>query len=118
MDDDFEDWLIQSYVDAATSWIDAFDGVLGRCVMPQTWQITEQDVLCGMVLPDEVSRTVNEDGTADVTCAIDAACLPQIRQAVMMLASYWLDQRMAATEKSWSDAPMAVRALLAPIRRM
>lgn len=33
-----EDDLIASYVEAATRHLDGFDGILGRCLVSQTWQ--------------------------------------------------------------------------------
>ena len=35
---DDEDLLIQHYIDAATAWLDGPSGVLGRCLVTQTWR--------------------------------------------------------------------------------
>lgn len=35
---DDEDLLIQHYIDAATAWLDGPAGILGRCLVTQTWR--------------------------------------------------------------------------------
>ena len=35
---DDEDLLIQHYIDAATAWLDGPAGILGRCLVNQTWR--------------------------------------------------------------------------------
>ncbi|GLS79906.1 head-tail connector protein [Paracoccus marinus] len=35
---DDEDLLIQQYIDAATAWLDGPAGILGRCLVTQTWR--------------------------------------------------------------------------------
>ena len=35
---DDEDLLLQHYVDAATAWLDGPAGILGRCLVTQTWR--------------------------------------------------------------------------------
>ncbi len=34
-----EDTLVQSYIDAATSYLDGATGILGRCLLTQTWAV-------------------------------------------------------------------------------
>lgn len=111
-----EDTLIQAYLDAATSWIDGFDGVLGRCVLEQTWRATAAEVLADPVPLDASLVTINEDGTVDYTCAMPAEKVPSVKAAILLLVGYWYEQRMASVEGNWSEAPLAVRALLAPLR--
>lgn len=38
VDGDDEDELIAAYVQAAVSWLDGYAGVLGRCLISQTWR--------------------------------------------------------------------------------
>lgn len=116
VDGDDEDDLIQTYLDAATSWVDGFDGVLGRCVMSQTWQASAEEVACGLAPPDVVSQVDNEDGSVDYTCAMPSEKVASVKAAVLLLVSYWYDQRSAATESRLEDAPLAVRSLLSPLR--
>jgi len=35
---DDEDLLLQHYIDAATAWLDGPTGILGRCLVTQTWR--------------------------------------------------------------------------------
>ncbi|MFP7572289.1 head-tail connector protein [Marivita sp. S2033] len=56
VDHNEEDVLIQHYIDAATSLLDGPAGLLGRCLVTQSWQMTV-DVLGGPVhlpFPDTV----------------------------------------------------------------
>lgn len=47
----------------------------------------------------------------------DAASVPQpIKQAILLLVSYWFNTREAASETTIKTAPLAVAALLAPYR--
>jgi uncharacterized phiE125 gp8 family phage protein len=39
IDTDDEDLLAQTYIDAAVSYLDGWEGVLGRCLEPQTWEM-------------------------------------------------------------------------------
>lgn len=112
VDGDEDKAILQVYLDAATAWVDGFDGVLGRCVMEQTWR---GDADC---LPpiDMQSETVNADGTRDFICAMPAEKVPVVKAAILLLVAYWYDQRLATTDKSWSEAPLAVRSLLSSLR--
>ena len=56
VDHDDEDPLIQHYIDAATAWLDGASGILGRCLVSQTWQM-DLDAITGLILlpfPDSV----------------------------------------------------------------
>lgn len=114
--DDHEDLLIQSLIDAAVSWLDGWDGVLGRCIMPQTWQIEAADLVAGFRLPDVTEAVENEDGSLTVTCAMPAEKLPSVQAAAKLIVGQWFANREAALEKSLEAQPMAVRALLEPLR--
>lgn len=111
-----EDTLIQAYLDAATSWVDGFDGVLGRCVMEQTWRASAVEVLTGLPPHDALTIVINVDGTVDYTCAMPAEKVPSVKAAILLLVGYWYEQRQASVEGNWSEAPLAVKALLAPLR--
>ena len=53
---DDEDLLIQQYIDAATAWLDGPAGILGRCLVTQTWR-AEIDAVAGPIrlpFPDSV----------------------------------------------------------------
>lgn len=111
-----EDALIQAYMDAATSWIDGFDGVLGRCVMEQTWRATAYEAARIIAPHDTLLIVVNEDGTVDYSCAMPAEKVPSVKAAILLLVGYWYEQRQASVDANWQEAPLAVRSLLAPLR--
>ncbi len=53
---DDEDLLLQHYIDAATAWLDGPAGILGRCLVTQTWR-AEVDAISGplrLPFPDTV----------------------------------------------------------------
>ena len=110
-----EDLLIQSLIDAAVSWLDGWDGVLGRCIMPQTWRIDAADLVAGFRLPDVSEAVTGEDGSLTVTCAMPSEKLPSVQAAVKLLVGHWYENREAAGERIEAQ-PMAVRALLEPLR--
>lgn len=56
VDHDDEDLLIQHSIDAATAWLDGPAGILGRCLVTQSWQM-DLDALTGPIrlpFPDSV----------------------------------------------------------------
>lgn len=116
VDHDHEDALIQAYLDAATSWVDGFDGVLGRCVMEQTWRASAFEAERIIAPYDTILIVVNADGTVDYTCAMPAEKVPSVRAAILLLVGYWYEQRQASVEGNWAEAPLAVKSLLAPLR--
>lgn len=112
---DDEDLMIQSLTDAAVSWLDGWDGVLGRCVMPQTWRIDAADLVAGFRLPDVTDAVEETDGSLTVTCAMPVEKLPSVQMAVKLLVGHWYLHREAVGERMEAQ-PMAVRALLEPLR--
>ncbi|MFC0340786.1 head-tail connector protein [Paracoccus niistensis] len=53
---DDEDLLLQHYIDAATAWLAGPAGILGRCLVTQTWR-AEVDAISGPIwlpFPDSV----------------------------------------------------------------
>lgn len=113
---DDEDLLIQSLIDAAVSWLDGWDGVLGRCIMPQTWRISPADLTAGFRLPDASDVVAEPDGSLVVTCAMPAEKLASVQMAVKLLVGHWFENRNAATAPRLDEMPFAVRALLEPLR--
>lgn len=112
---DDEDLLIQQLVDTAVSWMDGWGGVLGRCIMPQTWRISPADLQAGFRLPDASEVVVEPDGSLAVTCAMPAEKLPSVQHAVKLLVGHWYLNREAVGD-GIGALPMAVRALLEPLR--
>jgi uncharacterized phiE125 gp8 family phage protein len=62
VDDDDDDALIDALIAAATGYLDGWSGVLGRCIVSQTWrQDLPEFPACGMIrlpFPDVASVTV------------------------------------------------------------
>jgi uncharacterized phiE125 gp8 family phage protein len=69
-----EDLEIGAYIAAAVAWMDGWRGILGRCIMTQTWS-HRTDRLATQVLPfpDVQSATVSYLDVAGVTQTVDAA---------------------------------------------
>ncbi|WP_411838577.1 head-tail connector protein [Paracoccus sp. ME4] len=135
VEDDDENLLIQSLVDAATGYLDGYSGVLGRAIMEQTWTINVDgpgEYL--LPLPDvkkvEASAgtvVLRRDGACVIaiadqpcaihfTCALPNALLPAIRQAVKLLAGHWYHNREAVSAVDKSHLPLSVDALLGAAR--
>lgn len=112
---DDDDLLIQGLIDAAVSWMDGWDGVLGRCIMPQTWRMEKCDLSSGIAIRDVSERIDNEDGSATVTCAMAQEKLPSVKVAAKLLVGHWYENR-EAVGKGYDEQPLAVRSLLAPLR--
>ena len=70
---DEEDALVETYINAATQHFDGFSGVLGRCLVTQTWRLTYSawDVSFGLVFPDVESAvlTYTDENEATQTVA-------------------------------------------------
>lgn len=124
------DRKIAALQDAAVAFLDGYRGVLGRCIMKQTWQVSYP---CAGVhrLPfpdvetaeaDAGQATVSQDSlgslvtlTQGATVTITAQCPPDIlasvKQIVCMMVDLWYnDTSLVGT------MPPTVDALLGPIR--
>lgn len=60
VDAEITDWdaLITGLIEAATSLLDGYPGILGRCLVTQTWQVTADDFDRCMRLPMPASSVV------------------------------------------------------------
>ncbi|AGT09695.1 head-tail connector protein [Paracoccus aminophilus] len=132
--------LVQGYIDAAIAYLDGYRGILGRCIMTQTWEI---DLPClgrhRLPLPDVIEASaVDAEGeeiacelvqdargssvilagaaTVRFTAALPEELRPSLRVAVLLLVGHWYENREAVTSTAPHELPMAVDALLAPIR--
>jgi len=135
IDHDDEDALIQSYIDAAVAHFDGYRGVLGRAIMPQTWAV---DLPAGgdyrLPLPDVTGATastgtvslchdalgavvtVSEACTVTFACALPEELLPAVKQAAIMLAAHWYENREAVSQDQMTAVPMAVDMLIGAAR--
>lgn len=139
-----DDDLIDAQQGAAVAYLDGFGGVLGRCIMPQTWAV---DVIgpgphllpfpdasgvsvdaAGDVLASETALTsmgwivTIEDAADDQAVTISAEYglsterLPAAQMLVKLIVGGWYQNREAVTEGSISALPMAAEALIAALR--
>ena len=135
VDFDDDDEVIQIYLNAAMGWLDGYRGVLGRCIMPQTWQVAYDTPGTHRLPFPDVQTVTASVGTATLTAdrcgsfvtLTDAATvtltarapddiLPQIKQIVLLIVATWYEQRKSTGEANLAELPMTVAALLAPIR--
>lgn len=75
IDDDYEDALVQQHLDAAVSWLDGYQGVLGRCIMTQGLRI-DFDQMPGrfaIPMPDIGAVTAEYTDTDGGAVAFDRA---------------------------------------------
>lgn len=129
-----DDILIQALQDAAVSYLDGWRGILGRCIMRQQWAMT-----CGQAgtfrlpFPDVVEASVSsgdvtlsrddlgaiatttEPATVTMTLEAPADILAAVVLIVKMLVAHWYHNREAVGVNQ-SEMPLAVQALIEPIR--
>lgn len=132
-----EDTLIASLGAAATAYLDGWTGILGRCIMPQTWQITADSGEVSLPFPDVTTAsaayaagaaalvpeigpcgpvvTLTEGCVVTFTCAMPAHLLPAVQMAVKLLVGHWYQNREAAGP-SIQEAPLAVAAIVDAMR--
>lgn len=74
-----EDTLVTGLIDAATSLLDGYAGLLGRCLVTQTWQVTADDFERCMRLPmpatEAVVKVRNSAGQLATVSATDYSLL-------------------------------------------
>lgn len=62
-----EDFLIGEYAKAATAYLDGWRGILGRCILPQTWRITVAELSdTRLPFPDVQSAVVKYLDAAEI----------------------------------------------------
>lgn len=136
-DDDLT--LIESLGAAAVAHLDGWSGLLGRCIMPQTWRITV-DAAGEVVLPmPDVTAASADYGDGPValavtasalgpvvevagactvafTCAMPAHLLPGAQAVVKMLVAHWYANREAVATGGATELPLAANALIMQMR--
>ncbi len=163
VDGDEEDALLSGLVLAAVSHLDGWSGILGRCLISQTWRQTfDAFGVLRLPLPAEAVTAVTyvdpageartlapadyllrqfpggsavepSPGASWPSAAARAECIAvtfvagygpapsdvpaAIRQAILMLAAHWYENREAAVVGTiTTDLPFAVSALIGPHR--
>ena len=133
-----EDTLITALISAAIAHLDGWKGVLGRCIMSQTWAVTASGAGCIVLpMPDVVSATadygsgplsltltvsevgtsvdVADAGTIGFVCAMSAQQLPAAQMAIKLLVGHWFSNREAVGGGE-TELPLAVSAITGAMR--
>lgn len=144
VDHDDEDQGIDDLQAAAVSYLDARGGVLGRCIMPQTWVIDVTGPGPHLLpYPDGKSIAVDADGStltftmelsgsgtmvtienlgaddeATITAeyALSVERLPAAQALVKLIVGNWYENRAAVTGTSMAELPMAAGALISAMK--
>ena len=130
VDHSADDALILGLEAQAVAHLDGWTGILGRCIMPQTWAV---DLTAGrhvLPMPDVTAAsldgdpltvtpgpcgpmvTIEEDGAVHFTCAMPARLLPAAQGAVKLAVAEWYERREAGS----ADFGPAYGALVGTIR--
>lgn len=130
----YEDTLISQITSAAVAYLDGWKGVLGRCIMPQTWSVEADagDVLLpfpditearvgGVSLPITLCAngavvTIEEAATIDFDCELPESNREVVKVIVKLLVGHWYENREAVVIGNITTLPIAVDALMAPLR--
>lgn len=135
VDGDHDDALIISLERAAVAHLDGWRGLLGRCIKQQTWEVDFPGAgRWRLPLPDVISVEasagtvtlvhdtlgslveLSEAATISMVAAMPEETLDAVRLIVRLLVGHWYEHREAVTAGALKDTPLAVNALLAPIR--
>lgn len=115
-----DDTLIAGYIAAAVGHLDGWTGVLGRCIMPQTWRVSACAGDVVLPMPDVTTAsaayeagaevltitatalgpcvTITEDCDVTFTCAMPTGLLASAKIAVLLLVGHWYENREAVGE--------------------
>lgn len=132
-----DDATIEAMIGAAVGHLDGWTGILGRCIMPQTWRVSVAKGAAVLPMPDVVTAsgayeagpqdlaitassagpmvTVTEDCDVTFSCAMPAALLPTVRVAVLLLVGHWYSNREAAAV-AMAETPLSVDMLVSQMR--
>lgn len=137
IDHNDDDTLIEAYIGAAVGHLDGWTGILGRCIMPQTWLISAcaGDVILPM--PDVTTASgayaagataltvtatalgpcvsISEDCDVTFSCAMPTGLIATARAAVLLLVGHWYAHREAVGDP-FAETPLTVDALVTQMR--
>lgn len=134
VDHDDDDALIAALERAAVAHLDGWTGVLGRCIMPQTWEISVAEGVHTLPFPDVTSATAIVDGVSEsievvitpagpqvelqsaaivrFTCSMPDTLLPAAQVAVKLWVAEAYENRDG--NAAWSG--VALRAIVSALR--
>lgn len=132
-----DDTLIATYISAAIGHLDGWTGVLGRCLMPQTWRVSATTGEVVLPMPDVTTAsaayaggasplvvsasaagpcvTITEDCDVTFTCAMPGHLLFTARAAVLLLVGHWYANREAVGD-AMAEVPHGVGAIVDQMR--
>lgn len=132
-----DDLLIGGLIAAAVGHLDAWGGVLGRCIMSQVWRVTVSAGEVVLPMPDVTAASagyeagataltvtasaagpvvsVTEDCDVTFTCAMPEGLRATARVAVLLLVAHWYANREAVAS-GMSEMPLAVESLVQALR--
>lgn len=130
-----DDALITGLIAGAVGHLDGWTGVLGRCIMPQTWRVTAAAGDVVLPLPDVTGATFGgqpltvtksalgpvvtlaESGDVTFECAMPDHLLATAKVAVLLLVGHWYANReTVVTGTISSELPMAASMLIDQMR--
>jgi len=134
VDHNDEDALIEGLISGAVAHLDGWKGVLGRCIMPQTWSVRVDEAgTYALPMPDVSTAQLGGDalevtasaggpqvtavaaGVIEFVCAMPAEQLPAAKAAMLMLVGHWFSNREAASA-ALVEVPMAAEMLISSLR--
>lgn len=142
VDHDHEDILITALEQAAVAKLDGFRGILGRCILPQTWAVTfDKDGTYHLPLADVTAVTAEDAegspvdavlsyddlgakvtlpgaATVEITAQLPDDLLDVVKQAIKLLVGHWYENREAVAEEDMTQVPLAFTALAGVARRV
>lgn len=128
-----DDAVLPALIAGAVGHLDGWSGVLGRCIMPQTWRVAASAGEVVLPFPDVTGATVGgtaltvtqcaigpvvtlaEDDDVTFTCAMPAHLLATARVAVLLLVGHWYANR-EAVGANMAEVDMAAAMLIDQMR--
>lgn len=133
-----DDAMIEALIAAATAHLDGWRGVLGRCIMSQTWSVTVQDAgIYVLPMPDVTAALIDYDdgdgfqaltmtataacaevevaagGVIQFTCMMPASLLPAVQVAMKLMVELDYDRPEGGAYDALSRS---IDRLVAPLR--
>lgn len=128
-----DDALITGLIAGAVGHLDGWTGVLGRCIMPQTWRVTDSAGEVVLPFPDVTGATFGgqpiavtqsalgpvvtlaEYGDVTFTCAMSERLLATAKVAILLLVGHWYANREAVAA-NMAEVDMAAAMLIDQMR--
>ena len=137
VDHNEDDALIETLVAAATGHLDGWTGVLGRCLLPQTWKVSAEAGDVVLPFPDVTAATaayaagdapltitatalgpcvtLTEACDVTFTCAMPERLLATARVAILLIVGHWYANR-ESVGANLAEVPLTADALITQMR--